>query len=70
MISLNFINLSYYEKAINAAEKAKNKRMKKVAIGSALIGTAAGLGMNHLMKKEYKRANRERRSKSKNRRKS
>ena len=54
-----------YTKAIKTAEKKYNKRGKKIAIGAALIGTAAGLGINQLVKNRYKKINRERRSKNK-----
>lgn len=54
-----------YTKAVEVAKKKYNKRGKKIGIGAALIGTAAGLGINQLVKNRNKKINRERRSKNK-----
>lgn len=54
-----------YIKAVETAKKKYNKRAKKIGIGAALIGTAAGLGINQLVKNRNKKINKERRSKNK-----
>lgn len=58
------VNDKYIE-AVNAAKKKYNKRGKKISTGAALIGTAAGFGINQLVKNRNKKINRERRSKNK-----